>query len=110
MTRILRLSLIALVLCALGNPAFAIFCKGCNEQGICDHIPDSGTRCVQQIDFCQEFAANCSGLAEQSTLADQMTLASVEVTTPNGVTRTDAAPRVAELKPLAKLATVPSTR
>lgn len=99
MTRILRLSLVALVLCALGSPAFAFFCTSCGPEGYCEVTPGSGTRCLEHIDYCEDFSASCNAAAAQS-LAEQLTVASVEVTTPNGLTKTDAAPRVAQLAPL----------
>lgn len=92
MIRILRLSLVALVLCALGNPAFAIMCKQCDELERCVFMPEPGTGCIQHIGFCETLNdPDCNSLAEQSTLADQLTVASVEVTTPNGVTKIAAA-------------------
>jgi hypothetical protein len=108
MTRILRFALLTLTICTLCIPAFAL-CRTCNDQGICEHLPESFTTCRQFIDFCQE-DGNCALLTEVDPLADQLTVASVEVTSPNGVTKTDAAPRVAELKPHVQLAPVPSTR
>src|SRR5438094_34707 len=99
MTRILRLSLLTLAVCTFGSSAFA-FCRICNDQGICERLIDSGTSCIQHIDYCQEFVSGCTGLADNDTLADQLAIASVEVTTPAGVTKSDAAPRVAQLTAL----------
>jgi hypothetical protein len=110
MTRILRFSLLVLVICALSSPAFAIICTACNDQGVCDSSPDSGTRCIEHIDYCEDFSANCSGVMDESTLADHLAIASVDVVTPNGVTKTNVTPRIAEHKTFVKLAAAPSAR
>jgi hypothetical protein len=100
MGRFLRYSLLAIFMIALSSPAFAIFCRSCGDDSVCFHNPDSGTRCVQHIDFCQEFGAACTGVAGRDTLADSLEVASVDVVTPAGVkTTTTAAPRLAARRP-----------
>jgi hypothetical protein len=72
-------------------------CSTCNAEGFCDITPDSGTRCVEHIDYCEEFGSGTCTLAYQDALGDQLAVASVEVTTPNGVTKSDVGPRLAQL-------------
>jgi hypothetical protein len=109
MTRFVRYSLFALVLVALSSPMFA-FCTSCGPDFACEWTPDSGTHCIEHIDYCEDFFSNCIGLADESTLADQLAVASIEVVTPNGVTTVNDTPRVAERKPLVTPAVTQSTR
>ncbi len=109
MTRFARYSLFALVLVALSSPMFA-FCTSCSADFSCDWTPDSGTHCIEHIDYCEEFSSNCTGVVDQGTLADQLSVASVDIVTPNGVTKINDTPRVAQHKPLATPAATHSTR
>ena len=109
MTRFVRYSLFALVLVALSSPMFA-FCTSCGPDFACYWTPDSGTRCLEHIDYCEEFSSSCTGLVDEGTLADQFAVAAVEVVTPNGVTKSNDTPRVAEHKPLPNSAAAPSAR
>ena len=77
MTRFLRFALIALVVCAMGSPAFAIHCTSCGAEGYCEWTPDSGTRCLEHIDYCEDRYSSCVGIAGQDTLADTFAVASV---------------------------------
>jgi hypothetical protein len=95
MTRFIRLFAVALLLLAMATPSFA-FCRFCNENSICERDPDFSTRCQQSIDFCTDIGA-CAAVASRATLLDQYAVASVEVTTPAGVTKTAETPRVASL-------------
>lgn len=106
MTRFLRFALVAMVICAMSIPASAAICKLCNPFGVCEHIADIGVRCYQYIDFCQDYPADCHGVKDEETLAD-LTIASVEVVTPAGVTKASEAPRVAAHQPLVQ---APATR
>lgn len=97
MTRYVRLFALALLMLAVASPSFAI-CRFCNPNGICQRDDTSGTRCVQSIDFCTE-TSGCVGVVDRDTLLDQYTVASVEVTTPAGISKKSETPRVASLVP-----------
>jgi len=97
MTRYVRLFALALLMLAIASPSFAI-CRFCNSSGICERDPDNGSRCQQSIDFCTE-TGGCTGVVDRVTLLDQYTVASVEVTTPAGISKKSETPRVASLAP-----------
>jgi hypothetical protein len=111
MTRVIRLVLVTIAVCAMSAPAFAIHCFECDDLGNCVSSPDSGTRCHFTIDTCETVSAPlCTGVADQDTLASTLTIASVDVVTPAGVT-TSAPQRLAERRPAPKLSTAsPYTR
>jgi hypothetical protein len=109
MTRFVRYSLFALVLVALSSPMFA-FCTSCGDDSACYWTPDSGTRCIEHFDYCEEYYSGCTGVAGESTLSDQLVVASIEVATPSGVTKSNDTPRVAEQKALPNPAVAFSTR
>jgi hypothetical protein len=103
MTRFLRFALIAVVICTMGTPAFAIHCRECSDfDGTCVLSPDSGTKCKFTIDGCVTVGSTCTGVADQDTLADTFAVASVEVVTPAGVKTTSDTPRLAARRPAAK--------
>ncbi|MEA2571698.1 MAG: hypothetical protein QOI24_3699 [Acidobacteriota bacterium] len=95
MTRFVRLFALTLLLLAMATPSFA-FCRFCNANSICERDPNFSTRCQQSIDFCTDIGT-CAAVASRATLLDQYAVASVEVTTPAGVTKTAETPRVASL-------------
>jgi hypothetical protein len=111
MTRFLRFTLVALIIGAMGVPIFALPCRSCGALGVCESTPNSGTRCRQFVDYCQDFITACAPVAGEDTLADTLAIASVEVVTPAGVTKTSDAPRLAAARqPLAKASTTTSVR
>jgi hypothetical protein len=97
MTRFVRLFALTLLLLAMATPSFAL-CRFCNDNSICEHDPENSTLCRQSIDFCTDIGP-CAAVASRATLLDQYAVASVEVTTPAGVTKTAETPRVASLTP-----------
>jgi hypothetical protein len=109
MTRFARYSMFALVLVALSSPMFA-FCTSCAADFSCEWTPDSGTHCIEHIDYCEEFSSSCTGVADQGTLTGQLTVAAVEVTTPNGMSTSGDTPRVAEQNSPVNTFTAQSTR
>lgn len=99
MSRFFSLSLVALLICALALPAFAFFCEQCGDDGVCFPTYNTGTECEQFLDICYTFNSNCRNLA--SPLSEQLTIASVEIVTPAGVTKSEV-PRVAARQPSVK--------
>ncbi|MCU1227949.1 MAG: hypothetical protein JWO97_833 [Acidobacteria bacterium] len=98
MTRFVRLFALTLLLLAMATPSFAL-CRFCNSNSICERDPDLSSRCQQSIDFCTDIGS-CAAVASRATLLDQYSVASVEVTTPAGITKkTTETPRVASLTP-----------
>ena len=102
MNKSLRLSLFVLFVCIVSSAAFALPpCADCDDGLNCYLSPGSGMRCRQFVDHCELTIGACLSLSDQDTLIDTLQIASVEVVTPNGLTRNSTAPP--------RLATVQST-
>jgi hypothetical protein len=95
MNRFVRLFALSLVLLALATPSFAL-CRECADTGRCKFNPESGTTCMQiAFDTCT-ITGNCLR-AGRATLLDQYTIASVEITTPAGITKSADTPQALAL-------------
>jgi hypothetical protein len=99
MSRFFSLSLVALVICALALPAFGLFCEVCRDDGVCIGASQPGTQCDQFIDWCVTEPLPCN--SSLPPLSEQLTIASVEIVTPAGVTKSEV-PRVAAQQPSVK--------
>jgi hypothetical protein len=96
MNRFVRLFALTVILLALATPSFAL-CRECADSGRCMFNPESGTTCMQiAFDACT-ITGNCAIPGGRATLLDQFTIASVEITTPAGVTKSADAPQALAL-------------
>ncbi len=92
MKHLLHRSLLVLFVLALAAPAFP--CDYCAPMGWCLPSDSVNTFCIEDYDFCTDYNG-CSTVADQTRLADTLTIASVEVVTPFGMTQTNASPSLA---------------
>lgn len=77
MKHLLRRSLLALFVLALAVPALPL-CSYCTPMGWCNYSNEVSTYCIENIDYCTDYYG-CGLAADQSTLSDHFTVASVEV-------------------------------
>jgi hypothetical protein len=96
--KLLKLSLVSLVLLAVTAPAFAI-CGYCDIDGVtCVPTPNSPCRIVKVVDgsYCENAGFCRPTVTQVATVTEEWTIASVET---NGVvTKSDAAVRTASLQ------------
>lgn len=77
MKDLLRRSLLALFVLAVAVPALPL-CSYCTPMGWCNYTDSVSTFCIENIDYCTDYNG-CSYTADQTTLSDDFTVASVEV-------------------------------
>jgi hypothetical protein len=99
MKRNVLLAALAILCLATSAPVFA--CSYCQWDARCSLETDQvNTWCEQYIDFCWDYGGCTPGGAASRPLADQLTVASVEVVTPAGTSRIEPT-RTAERRPSA---------
>jgi hypothetical protein len=76
MKHLLRRSLLALFVLAIAVPALP--CDYCTPLGWCNYSDNVSTFCIENYDYCTDYYG-CSLTADQTTLSDHFTVASVEV-------------------------------
>jgi len=96
--KLLRLSLVCSLLLLAASPLFALPCSSCTapDPPYCESTPDSGTRCLFHIDWCEDRSAPlCTGLMEGSAapaVLAEWTVASIEISRPAEGTKVVTAP------------------
>ena len=95
--KLLRLTLVCSLLFLAASPLFALPCSSCTapDPPYCESTPDSGTRCLFHIDYCETRSAPlCTGLMEGAAppMLAEWTVASIEVSRPSEGTKVVTAP------------------
>ncbi|HEX7154419.1 MAG TPA: hypothetical protein VF618_23235 [Thermoanaerobaculia bacterium] len=101
----LRTILVCTLLLLAASPSFAAVapappCQACDQFNLCTRSAGSGDRCAydQATGDCYTFAWNCVGLAD-ITVAEEWTVASIEISRPSLDSITITAPaQVAEVR------------
>jgi hypothetical protein len=96
--KLTRIALVCTLLLLAATPSFALPCKSCDgpEYPYCVSTPNSGTRCLIGLDWCQTISASgCTNFTESAStpaVLAEWTVASVEVKRPAEGTKVVTSP------------------